>query len=63
MDKIMLGSGFTYTTYAPEADMTFIMRDVYDGDRLSSTECIGWHYGEPEKDITARYIGKIKAEY
>lgn len=63
MSKIMIGSEFTYTTYAPEADMTFIMRDIYDGDKLRSTECIGWHYGRPEKEITTQYVGKLKAEY
>ena len=63
MDKIMIGSEFTYTTYAPEADMTFIMRDVYDGDQLISTECVGWHYGRPDKILTSEYVGKLKAEY
>ncbi len=52
------------TAYAPDADMTFIMQDVYDAfDELISTECVGWYWGAPSEAETAQFIGKLKAEY
>lgn len=38
----------TYVTYAPETDMTFIMKGVIDADTMEriSDECIGWSYGK-----------------
>ncbi len=53
-----------YTVYSREGDMTFIMMDVYneDGDPVS-TECVGWHYGEPYADSVNDFAGKLKAEY
>lgn len=54
----------TYTTYAKETDMTFIMQDTYDisGDVIS-VECVGWYFGQPDECATKMYIGKIKAEF
>lgn len=52
-----------YTTYAPETDMTFIMLDVYDGDELKSTECIGWYFGSPNEKDTSIFCGSHKAEF
>lgn len=36
-----------YVTYAPETDMTFIMRGVIDATTAEciSDECVGWSYG------------------
>jgi hypothetical protein len=54
----------TYTAYAPDADMTFIMEDTYDeNDNIISTECIGFYYGEPDDQLTEQYKGDLKAEY
>jgi hypothetical protein len=53
-----------YTTYAPAADMTFIMEDTFNADNeCTGTECVGWYYGEPTDDNTEYYKGKLKAEY
>ena len=54
----------TYTTYAQETDMTFIMQDTVDVDNeVRSTECIGWYHGEPDDGDTEQFKGKLKAEY
>lgn len=63
MFHVMIGSQFIYATYAPSTDMTFIMKDTYIGTELDSTECMGWHHGEPDLKITEQFIGKLKAEY
>lgn len=52
------------TVYAPDDDMTFIMKYTLtkNGEPLSA-ECVGWYHGEPDEEDTERYIGKLKAEY
>ena len=53
-----------FTTYAAEADMTFIMSDMLDSDgEVKSTEVLGWYYGGPNEEDTKTFIGKLKAEY
>lgn len=52
-----------YTVYAPDGDMTFIMKDIFDGDEVISTEVVGWHFGEPDENSIKSYVGKLKAEY
>jgi hypothetical protein len=53
-----------YTTYAPETDMTFIMRDTYnEHDDLKATQVMGWYYGEPNEEDTERYYCKPIAMY
>lgn len=58
-----------YTTYAPDTDITFIMKDTYEYTRdktntfLASTEVIGFYFGEPDESNTAEYTGKLKAEF
>ena len=40
-----------YTAYAPNNDITFIMRDTYHfNGELESTAVIGWYYGEPDEE-------------
>lgn len=52
------------TEYSASGDMTFIMKEVMDGEgNPLSTECVGWYYGTPNDEDTARYMGKLKAEY
>lgn len=59
-----------YTAYAPQNDITFIMRDTFriidkathDGE-LCSTSVIGWYYGEPNEENTQYYKGKLIATY
>lgn len=51
-----------YTAYAEDADITFIMKDVYKNeDEVSSTECIGWYYGTEDEELTIMNSGKLKA--
>lgn len=33
--------------YSAENDITFIMRNTYENDCLSSKELLGWYHGEP----------------
>lgn len=54
-----------YTVYAPADDMTFIMKDCFDGNDPDpiSTEVIGFYYGKTCDDLTEEYTGRLKAEY
>jgi hypothetical protein len=63
MGEISMVKYEKYTLYAPDGDITFIMQDTYIGENLKSTEVIGFHYGEPNKDSINIYSGKRKAEY
>lgn len=51
-------------TYAPDTDMTFILREISDenGDPIS-TEVIGFYYGKPSDDLTKEFAGKLKANF
>lgn len=51
------------TTYAPDTDITFILRETYEGEEFVSTEVVGFYYGEPNDYSTSEFIGKLKAEY
>lgn len=52
------------TAYAERDDMTFILKETQDGNgNPVSTEVVGFYYGTPDEDDTARYIGALKAEY
>ena len=53
-----------YTAYAPNNDITFIMRDTYHfNGELESTAVIGWYYGEPVEENTRQFIGDLVAYY
>lgn len=52
-----------YTTYAPSADITYIMCDTYEGEEIKSTEVVGWYYGEPDEESTKLYNGNVIATY
>ena len=53
-----------YATYAPHTDTTFIMQDeINEHSDPTSTECVGWYFGEPTEENTQFYIGKLKAHY
>ena len=50
--------------YCEKDDMTFIMQVSYDENgTLIKQACVGWYYGEPEKNLTKRYIDDLVAEY
>lgn len=46
------------TAYAEADDMTFIIKETE-----TSTEVIGFYWGEPDEEATKKFIGKLKAEY
>ena len=52
------------TTYAPDTDITFILKETCDenGDPIS-TEVVGFYYGQPDEKSTDYFIGKLKAEF
>lgn len=52
-------------TYAPDMDMTFILRETYSDEQniWISTEVVGFYYGEPNNDLTQQHVGKLKAVY
>lgn len=52
-----------YTTYAPDTDITFIMKDTYEGEDVVATEVVGFYYGEPNETDTKEFIGSLKAEF
>lgn len=53
------------TNYCESADMTYIMKTTYDGNQVTSIECIGWYCGEPNDNATEFYGSKgcLKAIY
>ncbi len=51
------------TAYAQQADMTFILLETYENSEITSTEVVGFYFGEPNDDSTQHYIGKLKAEF
>lgn len=55
----------TYITFAPETDMTFIMKQVIDVDTLEaiSDECVGWVYGKITLSEALNMEPSLKAEY
>lgn len=55
----------TYITYAPETDMTFIMKGVIDADTLEhiSDECVGWSYGRITISEALNMEHSLKASY
>jgi hypothetical protein len=45
-----------YTTYAQDTDITFILKDTYNGSNtLIKTEVVGFYYGEPNEIDTCNY--------
>lgn len=55
----------TYITYAPETDMTFIMKQVIDAATLEavSDECIGWVFGKITLSEALNIEPSLKAVY
>lgn len=53
------------TAYAPDKDLTFIMKCTYAGDNLTEMECIGFYHGEPNSMDTAYFTkyASLKATY
>ena len=51
-------------TYAPDTDITFILREEYEenGDPIS-TEVVGFYYGKPDEKLTNEFNGKVKANF
>lgn len=53
-----------YEAYAPDNDMTFVMKDeLAENGQVIATECIGWYYGRPNKEDTDFFYGKLRAEF
>ena len=53
----------TYTMYKKSYDITFIVVDEWEDDKLISTECVGWYYGPPSEANNVKFTGKLKATY
>ena len=51
------------TTYAPDTDITFILRETYENGEPLSTEVVGFYYGGPDDNLTNEYNGSLKAVY
>ena len=49
--------------YSPEADITFIMREIRSGGDPVSSEVVGFYFGTPCEESTTQFIGKLKAEF
>lgn len=52
-----------YAVYSPTADMTFIVKSVFIGEEIKSTEVVGFHFGEPYEDSVKHFSGKRKAKF
>lgn len=54
-----------YGVYANTEDITFIMKDVFEGEKWISTEVVGFVYGNEvdNPEMLQRYNGKLKAEF
>ena len=54
-----------YGVYAHTADITYIMQDTFIGEELTSTEVIGFVFGnyEDSTEVLKQYSGKLKAEF
>ena len=52
-----------YSVFSQEADITFIMEEVLDGDDVVSTEVKGFYYGMPNEEFDKVFYGDLKAEY
>lgn len=49
--------------YSEEADMTFILEEVYEDEEIKSTEVKGFYYGKPNEKDTKEFYGSLKAKY
>lgn len=49
--------------YSEEYDITTILEVCEFGDKILSTEVVGFYEGKPNSEATAKYYGKLKAEY
>lgn len=50
--------------YCQNEDKTFVLKNTYDGDKLVTSECVGWYCGEPsdtKNEIFSR--GEFLAKY
>ena len=47
-----------YTVYAEHDDMTFIMRKDE-----KSLEVVGFYFGEPDDEATARFADDLRADF
>lgn len=54
-----------YGTYAADTDITFIMMDIFYDNEVSSTEVLGFVYGNEteNKEVLYKYIGELRAEF
>lgn len=55
-----------YGTYAPDTDITFILKDTFNEEEMCvSTEVVGFVYGNEvdNEALLIREAGKLKAEY
>lgn len=51
-----------YTTYAPDTDITFIMKEITNNN-IITVEVIGFYYGEEDQVNTELYINNLKATF
>lgn len=50
-----------YGVYASNEDMTFIIEDTWENDKLISTEVKGFYFGKPNETCTETFYGNLKA--
>ena len=41
----------TFAAYSSDMDITTVFEQIFDGDDIVAITCVGWHYGEPDKQI------------
>lgn len=52
-----------YTAYSNDSDITFIMKDTLDGDKVLKTEVVGFYHGGPDESATETYTGSLVTNY
>ena len=54
-----------YGVYSESADITFVMKDIFEFGECISTEVVGFVYGNEIENpgMLQRYNGKLKAEF
>ena len=52
-----------FTTYCPDSDMTFVVKDkIMNDEKLIRREVISWYMGKPNKDLTESNINHPSLE-
>ena len=52
-----------YGIYQKNYNITFIMIDIFKNDKIISSECVGWYFGEPNEELNNHFTNKLKSTF